>query len=62
MKKRVLLTEQERHGVSAEKNKEYVEKLSSLINCKTVWTRDGINNEEFGKRFSSGAKYLQKIF
>ena len=58
MKKRVLLTEQERHGVSAEKNKEYVEKLSSLINCKTVWTRDGINNEEFGKFYSA----IEEIF
>ena len=47
MKKRALLTESERHGVSEKLEREYTEKLSRLVNCKTVWTRDGQNREHF---------------
>ena len=53
MKKYELKSEAERCGVSAEKNAEYVEKLSKMINCKTVWTRDGKNQEEFSKFYST---------
>ena len=52
MKKRVLKCESERHGVSADKNAEYVCKLSQMINCKTVWTPNDENESEF-KRFYS---------
>ena len=52
MKKAVLKSETERKGVSAEKSREYVEKLSKMINCKTVWTRDGQNQAEFDKFYS----------
>lgn len=41
-----------RKGVSAEKNGEYVNKLSQMINCKTVWTKDGENRAEFDKFYS----------
>jgi len=37
----------ERRGVSAEKTAEYVEKLSRLINCRTVWTAEGTYQEAF---------------
>ncbi|MBR4420707.1 MAG: M20/M25/M40 family metallo-hydrolase [Clostridia bacterium] len=49
MKKLVLKSESERKSVSFEKNREYLEKLSKMINCKTVWTRTGENQAEFDK-------------
>ena len=52
MKKRVLKDESERIGVSSEKQREYVEKLSKLINCKTVFTKNGENAAEFNKFYS----------
>lgn len=47
MKKHILKSESERHGVTPEKNGEYIEKLTKMINCKTVWTRNGENTAEF---------------
>ena len=52
MKKSILKSETERKNVSAEQNREYVNKLSQMINCKTVWTRDGKNRAEFDKFYS----------
>lgn len=52
MKKRVLKCESERHGVTAEKNAEYVSKLSQMINCKTVWTPNDENAAEYKKFYS----------
>ena len=49
MKKANLKTESARKGISAEKNNEYVAKLSRMINRKTVWTRDNVNKAEFEK-------------
>ena len=43
MSRRELRSEAERKGVSAEKTREYVNKLSQMINCKTVWTGEGKN-------------------
>ena len=53
MKKAILKNESERKNVSAEQNREYVSKLSKMINCKTVWTRDGANRAEFDKFYSA---------
>ena len=47
MKKRILKSEGERHGVSTEICAEYVGKLSRMIECKTVWTSGGENAGEF---------------
>ena len=47
MKHPILKTESERKGVSEVKNKEYVGKLSRMIDCKTVWTQSGANAEAF---------------
>lgn len=58
MKKHILGDESGRKGVSAEKNKEYLEKLSQMIECKTVWTRDGENRSEFDKFYA----VLENIF
>ena len=53
MKKMMLKSEADRKNVSAEKISEYVEKLSQMINCKTVWTRDGKNQGEFLKFYTT---------
>ena len=37
----------QRKGVAPEVNAVYVEKLSRMIGCKTVWTREGTNQGEF---------------
>ena len=37
----------ERKGVCQQLNVEYVEKLSRMVNCKTVWTHDGRYDGEF---------------
>jgi carboxypeptidase PM20D1 len=52
MKQSILKSEIERKNVSAEQNREYVNKLSQMINCKTVWTREGKNRAEFDKFYS----------
>lgn len=52
MKKQNLRPESARKGVSAEKNSEYVAKLSRMINCKTVWTRENTNKAEFEKFYA----------
>ena len=58
MKKRVLKSESQRVGVSLSKNREYVSALSRMINCKTVWTKDGENNSEFERFY----KVLDNLF
>ena len=52
MKKRILGQEENRKNVSPEKCSEYAEKLSRMINCKTVFTNDGENNEEYKKLYA----------
>ena len=52
MSKIKLKSEAERLGVSKEKNAEYAAKLSEMINCKTVWTLKGDNNDEFARFYS----------
>ena len=58
MKKRKLGRLTDRRGVSEEKCAEYVGKLSKMINCKTVWTKDGENREEFERFY----KALSELF
>ena len=52
MKKHELRPATERCGVAAEQNAAYVEKLSRMINCKTVWTHEGTNEAEFLRFYS----------
>ena len=47
----------ERKGVSPELNREYVEKLSRLVSCKTVWTHEGTFEAEF-RRFYAEVEEL----
>ena len=47
--KRALLPESARKNVPAERNVQYAARLKTLIDCKTVWTADGANREEFRK-------------
>lgn len=53
MKKVNLKPEKERRGASAEQNAEYVAKLSKMINCKTVWTKNDENKAEFEKLYAT---------
>lgn len=45
-----LKSQTERKGVSPEQNARYAEKLSRMIACKTVWTHNHENDDEF-RRF-----------
>ena len=58
MKKEILKSGAERKGVSAEQNAQYVKKLSRLIDCKTVWTREDVNKAEFEKFYAA----LEELF
>ena len=53
MRKRVLLDATQRKGVGNETNRVYVEMLSKMVNCKTVWTRDGANQAEFDRFYAT---------
>ena len=53
MKKRVLKDESARACVSEEKQREYVNKLSKLINCKTVFTKSGEYASEFERFYTA---------
>ena len=52
MKTPMLKVESDRKRVAPEKNREYIEKLSKMINCKTVWTRDNENQAEYDRFYS----------
>lgn len=58
MKKAVLKSESERIGVSEEKTREYVKKLSRMIDCKTVWTHENTNKAEYEKFYNA----LEEMF
>ncbi len=49
MKKRTLLPESSRKNVSQQENLRYAEALKKLIDCKTVWCKDGENKAEYEK-------------
>ncbi len=49
MKKRTLLPESARKNVSPERNAQYAATLKMMVDCKTVWTKDGENNAEYEK-------------
>ena len=53
-----LQPESSRKGVTPERQREYAEKLSRLIACKTVWTRSGENQGEYEKFY----RELEDIF
>ncbi len=47
MKKRELRPENTRKNVPAERNASYAAMLKRMVDCKTVWDREGANREEF---------------
>lgn len=49
---------QTRKGVSPEMNAEYAKKLSQMVACKTVWTRNGENDGEFHRFYA----LLEELF
>ncbi len=50
-----LGTEDARKNVSAEQNATYVVTLKKMIDCKTVWTKDGENKAEYDKFYETVA-------
>lgn len=52
MKRPKLKTEAERIGASTEQNNIYLEKLSRMIECKTVWTHNNENSAEFERFYT----------
>ncbi|MCH5198207.1 MAG: M20/M25/M40 family metallo-hydrolase [Oscillospiraceae bacterium] len=58
MKKRVLAPEEKRKNVSAKETQFYVDTLSQMINCKTVFSHDNENRAEFDKFY----KVLEERF
>ena len=58
MKRVVLKDASARKRVSDEQNRIYVDKLSRMINCKTVWTRDGAYRKEFERFYNT----LEELF
>ena len=49
---------QERKGVSPQVNAGYVDKLSRMVACKTVWTHNGENSSEFARFYA----LLEELF
>ena len=47
MSKQTLLAETARKNASPEQNAQYASALKRMIDCKTVWTKDGANAEEY---------------
>ena len=52
MNKRILTGSEHRKNVSAEKCNEYASTLKKMIDCKTVFTRNGENNAEYQKFYA----------
>ena len=50
--------EKNRKNASAEENALYVQKLSRMVNCKTVWTHDGRYEAEFRRFYTE----LEELF
>ena len=53
MSKITLGKESERKNVTPDVLKIYIEKLTKMVNCKTVWTHDGENNAEFDRFYAT---------
>ena len=61
MKKIELKSECDRKRVAEKENRLYVEKLSKMIGCKTVWTPDGENNGEFDRFYDVVAELFPNV-
>ena len=48
----------ERKNATPERQAEYVQKLSRMVGCKTVWTHDGCNEAEFQRFYGE----IEKLF
>ena len=58
MKKYELKPEDQRKGVSPETCEKYTEKLSRMVECKTVWTHEGTFESEFTRFY----ELLDRLF
>ena len=55
--KQNIKPQSERKGTNPEQTSLYAEKLSRMVQCKTVWTHEGENEEEF-RRFYARRRLL----
>lgn len=51
MKKRILLPQTSRKNVAPEKNAQYTAILKRMVDCKTVWQKDGENRAQYQKLY-----------
>ena len=49
MKKRTLLPESQRKNATPAQNAQYAAVLKKMVDCKTVWSKDGVNKAEYEK-------------
>ena len=54
-------TQSQRKGAGPELCAAYAEKLSRMIACKTVWTREGENQAEFDRFYAVCEELLPNI-
>ena len=52
MKKMIISDETKRKNVSPEINEAYAETLKKMVDCKTVFTRNGENKKEYDRFYS----------
>lgn len=58
MRKRILQSESNRKNTTLEKQKQYIRTLKKMIDCKTVYDKEGTNKEEYDKFY----KVLEQEF
>ena len=61
MKKHILRSESLRKNASAEQNAAYAATLKRLVDCKTVWDKDGTNREEYAKFYRTVEEEFPKL-
>ena len=61
MKKRQLLPEPARRNTSEQQNNAYASRLKQMIDCKTVWTREGTHKSEYERFYSIVAELFPTL-
>ena len=61
MKKRTLLPEASRKNVSPEQNGQYAAVLKQMVDCKTVWQKDGENAGEYQRFYKIVAEAFPNL-
>ena len=61
MKKRTLLPEASRKNVEPERNTQYAAVLKQMVDCKTVWQKDGENRAEYQRFYQIVADFFPNL-